>query len=61
MKIILPFTSFLSFVLVFFMPLGFWPTAIASTMTTIMAGSQQMGDCTSVHAVFIPLQFWKYS
>ena len=60
MKIRLPFTIFLSFALGF-IPLGFWPTAIASTMTTNMADSQQMEDCTSVHAAAIPLQFWKYS
>ena len=29
--------------------------------TTNMASSQQMGDCTSVHAAVITLQFWKYS
>ena len=44
-----------------FRPLGFWPSAIASTTTTNTAGSHQMGDCTSVHAAVIPLQFWKYS
>ena len=40
---------------------GFWPSTIASTATTNMTDSQQMGDFTSVHAAVIPLQFLKYS
>ena len=45
-----------------FRPLGIWPSAITSTLTTTnMMGSQQMGDCASVHAAVIPLQFWKYT
>ena len=44
-----------------FRPLGFWPSAIASTTTTNVAGSEQMRDCTSVHAAVIPPQFSIFS
>ena len=44
-----------------FRPLGLWPSVIASTTTTNMAGAQQMGMCTSVHVALIRLQLWKYS